>query len=56
MTLVSYRKQFLDLAVGATDSTHDDRFFRHTGLFQKKKAGQGFQTNNSNWMTMGKFH
>ena len=41
MTLVGCNKQFMDLAVGAADSTHDDRFFRHTGLFQKKMAGQG---------------
>ena len=33
MALVDYNKHFVDLVVGATDSTHDDRFFRHVGLF-----------------------
>ena len=33
MALVGYNKQFVDLVVGSTDSTHDDRFFRHVGLF-----------------------
>lgn len=41
MAVVDYNKRFLDLTVGAPGSTHDARFLRHIGLFQKMMGDQG---------------
>ena len=56
MAVIGYNKRFLDLAVGAPGSTHDARFLRYAGLFQKIMTGQDLQTKQLYWMTLGKFH
>ena len=43
----------MDLAVGAPGSTHDARFLRHTGLFQKIMAGQGLPNKTVTWDDYG---
>ena len=41
MGLVGYNKRFLNLTVGAPQSTHDARFLRNTCLFKQILNGQG---------------